>query len=95
MTPRRSLKRRDLLSFPNKRNSLSEAIGVEVKVGAEDSNRASSEANQPLVGSSFAPLEEAWFCPAVVSHCRDNGNPAGRRDLEAPIISTSRAQVPP
>lgn len=89
MTPRLSLKRRDLLSFPNKLSSLSEAIGVEVKVGAEDINRASSEANQPLVGTSFASLEEAWFCSAVVSHCRDNGNPAGRRDLEALIISIS------
>lgn len=89
MTPRRRLRRRDLLSFPNKLNSFSEAIGVEVKVGAEDINRASSEANQPLVGSSFAPLKEAWFCSVVVSHCRDNGNPAGRRDLEALIISIS------
>lgn len=95
MTPRDRLKRRELLRFTNKLNSFSEATGVEVKVGTEDSNRASSEASQPLVGSSFAPMEEVWFCSAVVSHCRDNGNPAGRRDLEAPIISISRAWVHP
>lgn len=48
VTPRDSPKRRDLLRFPNKLTSFSEATGVEVKVGAEDINRASSEANQLL-----------------------------------------------
>lgn len=65
VTPRDRLKRRDLLRFPNKPNSHSEATGVEVKVGAEDVNRASSEANQPLVGGSFAPMQEVWFCESL------------------------------
>lgn len=92
LTWRDSRKRRDLLRFPNKLNSLPEAAGVEVKVGAEGIKGACSGANQPPVGSSFAPSGGIWV---LFNSCdgRDNSDPADRRSLGAQIIS--RAWVHP